>query len=78
MQRIDTPAKVYQGDVYPDDWVVWATGDDAEIITSVFSGFDAEARAMEYAAWKYASVRRLDPEAQPRPRVQLRVVDGSR
>lgn len=77
MQRIDTPAKVYQGDVYPDDWVVWATGDDGEIVTSVFSGCDAEGRAMEYAAWKYASVKRLDPGAPQRPRPQLRVVGGS-
>lgn len=57
MTRIEATAKVYQGDVYPDDWVVWATDDDGEIITSVFSGSDAEARAMQYAAWRYASVK---------------------
>jgi hypothetical protein len=77
MNRIEAKAKVYQGDVYPDDWVVWATDDDGEIITTVFSGSDAEARAMEYAAWRYVSVRRLDPETPPRPRVQLRVVGAS-
>ena len=75
MQRIDTPAKVYRGDVYPDDWVVWALGDDGEIVTSVFSGSDAEARAMEYATEKYASAV-VDHAHQPPP--ALRVIHGAK
>jgi hypothetical protein len=78
MMRLDATAKVYQGDVCPDDWVVWAIGDDGEIVTSVFSGSDAEARATEYAALRYASVELLAPEAPPPPRPQLRVVGGTR
>jgi hypothetical protein len=70
MTQLPTQAKVYQGDVRADDWVVWAIGDDGDIVTSVFSGFDAEVRAMEYAGAKYAGFTVL-PKEVPRPNLRL-------
>jgi hypothetical protein len=36
------------------DWIVGAVDDESEgeCYTAIFTGFNAEARAMEYAAWK--------------------------
>jgi hypothetical protein len=68
--QLQTQAKVYKGDVDPEDWVVWAIGDDGDIIVSVFAGDDAEGRALEYAGAKYAGFMVL-PKDTPRPNLRL-------
>ena len=66
VQRIKTNAEVYKGDVDPNDWVVWSLDEsgDGGIFTSIFSGPDAEQRAIEYARLKYAEFQRRDLDLQ--------------
>jgi hypothetical protein len=70
VRQISTQAKVYKGDVDPEDWVVWAIGDDGDIVVSVFAGDDAEGRALEYASAKYVGFTVL-PKDTPRPNLRL-------
>lgn len=65
MDKLDTVAELYQGDVGPRDWVVWALdpSGDGGMFIAVFAGPDAEQRATEYAREKFRGFR-LD-EANP-------------
>lgn len=65
VKKVQRQAKLYKGDVSPDDWVVWVLGDDGDIVTTVFAGYDAEDRALEYATSKYDSVERLRDHEKP-------------
>lgn len=46
-------AEVVRRDAVPEEWAVEAIDDDGGIEMAVFSGPEAEVRALEYAAWKY-------------------------
>ena len=66
MNRIPLTAEVYQAAADLSDWVVWASDPygDGKVYVTTFSGPDAEARALEYAAWKYAGLLRHEPDQQ--------------
>jgi len=66
MKRLPLTAEVYRASADLRDWVVWASDPygDGEVYVTTFSGHDAEARALEYAAWKYAGLLRHEPEEQ--------------
>jgi hypothetical protein len=70
VKQLPTQAKIYKGDVEADDWVVWAIGDDGDIVVTVFSGEQAEVRALEYASAKYAGFTVL-PEGKQRPNLRI-------
>ena len=54
-------AEIVRNDTTPPSWSVEATDTDGEggMDVTIFSGPAAEARAHEYAAWKYSSVREV-------------------
>jgi hypothetical protein len=64
MNKIDQIVEVYKGDVDPNDWGVWGHDpiDNSAVQIAVFSGRDAEARAMEYAQEKYSGFERCEPD----------------
>jgi hypothetical protein len=68
LDRLNTIAEVYLGDVDPQDWVVWALdpSGDGGIFATVFSGPYAERRAIEYARAKFREFR-LDEVHLRRP-----------
>lgn len=76
MNRISLTAEVYRAAADLCDWVVWASNPygDGEVYVTTFSGPDAEARALEYAAAKYAGLLRHEPEQQPIRAGTLRIV----
>ena len=64
MIRLGVTAEVYQADLDLSDWIVWAsdpTGDGG-VLVATFSGPDAELRALEYAALKFAGLLRHEPD----------------
>lgn len=67
MKKLGAKAEVYKGDIDPSDWVVWALDpdDDGGMLVAIFSGPDAENRALEYAEAKFASVLLHKPDQQP-------------
>jgi hypothetical protein len=66
LTKLDTTADVYR-DVDPEDWVVSAVDPpgDGRIFSAIFSGLDAEQRALEYAAAKFRGFQRHDPDQRP-------------
>lgn len=65
MEMVDVEAVVFNA--YPsDDWVVEAIDRlrDGSIISSIFSGPDAEDRALEYAESKFREFRRHEQNRQ--------------
>jgi len=60
MKKLQAIADVYKGDVDPDDWVVWVSNVDGDggLSLAIFSGSDAEERAVEYAETKFVGFRR--------------------
>lgn len=66
MNRIAATAEVYKAAADLSDWVVWASTPEAdgEVFVTTFSGPDAEIRALEYAALKYAGLQRHEPDRQ--------------
>lgn len=63
MEKSQLSAEVFEDANAPGQWVVWALDpDDGAMLTSVFSGPDAETRAVEYAEWKFAEVLRHEPD----------------
>ncbi|MGD9669932.1 MAG: hypothetical protein AB7U75_12865 [Hyphomicrobiaceae bacterium] len=63
MIKLNMCAEVYLAGVNLNDWVVRSVEPDEEgrIFEAIFSGHDAEARALEYAAAKYVEFRRHVP-----------------
>ena len=39
VERVDAIADLYQGDVNPDDWVVWVSDVDGEGVTLPLGGY---------------------------------------
>lgn len=68
MNRLEMAAEVFANDEDLSEWCVQAIEpDEGRIFNTIFSGPDAEGRAMEYAAKKYREFRRHDPR-QPQCR----------
>ena len=66
MNRIPLTAEVYRAAADLSDWVVWASAPygDGEVYVTTFAGPDAEQRALEYAAAKFAGLLRHEPDQQ--------------
>jgi hypothetical protein len=66
MKALNIAAEVFVGNGDPNEWLVQAIEPgEGRIFTATFSGPDAEARAMEYAAAKFLQFRRHDPGRPP-------------
>ncbi len=67
MDRINATADVYKAFADASDWVVWCLdpNEDGGILEAIFSGPNAESRALEYAAEKYVEFRRHEPHRRP-------------
>jgi len=59
MPRQDIPAEIVRNDTTPPSWSVEAINTDEEggVDVTIFSGPEGEARAHEYASWKYPAAR---------------------
>ena len=76
MNKLNIEAEVFASDRYPDEWCVQTIeAGEGRIVDAIFSGPDAEARAMEYAAAKYQRFRRHAPDP-PRYRSHQAGVGG--
>ena len=66
MKILDMAAEVFSGNDDPNEWFVQAIEPgEGRIFTATFSGPDAEARALEYAAAKFREFRRHYPGRPP-------------
>ena len=78
MNRIAATAEVYRVCADLNDWVVWALHPDGDggILETIFSGPDAESRALEYADLKFGAVLLHAPEQRPYRQSRSHDVDG--
>jgi hypothetical protein len=78
--KMNTVAEVYQTAPDADDWVVWAADPDptSAAMVAIFSGPEAEARALEYAAMKFGGFRHHAAPQRPQLHYQNPIDPGVR